>query len=87
MNFIKESGNGKRESLLSYQANRTKKIKIGEQFKDCFKFTLKLKEIKTKVNSVEDKILDKMNKTQKLPNQYIKQLCNFLKTRDVFHHK
>jgi hypothetical protein len=87
MNFIKETDNGKRASLITNQAIRTKKIKIGEQFKDCFKFTLKLKEIKSKVNSIEDKILDKINKTEKLPNQYIKQLCNFLKTRDVFHQK
>ena len=87
MNFNKEASNGNYQNPSQTLTHRIKKIKIGEQFKDCFKFTLKMKDIKSKLNTIDDKILNKVNKSDKLPNNYIKQLCNMLKTRDLFYSK
>ena len=62
----------------------TKKINLKDRFKDCFTFTLSIKENKS---IWEDKLLEKGYRKEKMSPKKIKDLCNLLKSRDALYVK
>ena len=72
------------KTIESNNESKIKKINMGEHFRDCFRFTLMIKASKS---IIENKMLEKRNKNEKLSNDKIKELCNMLKSRDIFHSK